>query len=773
MKRILLGLLIALALPAFLLAQAKPAAAPSGQKLILEFVDGSDLTVTLGDKVLKYGAGVLDGDELAPGSSIKTGATTTAELRIKPNGTIIKIAKSTTFTVQNIASSNAEKNTFALVAGKVRTIAAKGGQYDMKSQTAVCGVRGTDFAFSVEPGAKEQLTVANGRVEMQKLDANGAGIGDILPVNAGEFADAMASVFAAAKFTADQFAAEFGDMKFQKLIETEVPGHAEEIGAAPAAAPASPVTPATGNVETKQVSAADAASTLAQGASKLTKSDVESGLVKWLRDVLGMELGSVTINNLTYSKAVIQPNFNFGKLKLGLYLPIIYTSNMFDPKDWYHPNGNDEWSFGTDIGWKDNTVNAALDAVSDLALKIKYFEVGTQLEDPFFIKVGNLDDLTLGHGLIMRNYVNNTEFPAVRRVGFNVGMDFKAVGLELLSNDLADLQNGIFGARFFFRPIPSAKFAIGFSGVVDTAPFAAVEKTTPGTAAAYGDPMIVGAGVDVDLPLVTSGLLALRLFADGAAETEWLRADATNSSAKAGLATSLIYDSSAATPTLSNWGAAGGLIGRLLMINFRLEYRYYTGIFKPSLFDSTYDKMRATYAIEYAGYIAGTSKTSDQPSVMGIYGEGGFSFLKDKLTFDMGYMWPWDKDIKLGSDFAAYLKQQVNATTDEFHAKLVVKKGLIPIFDVAGTIFYDRKGIARSIANATSAQPFMLFDSDTTFGGELSVPVPKTPNLDIAVVFAAVPEHNQDGTTKWVNNDATKGIPEMIPSISFETRLHF
>ena len=687
MKRILFALMIALALPTFMFAQTKPAAStPQGQSLILEFVDGNDLVVTIGDKVLKYGAGVNDGDVLPVGCSITTGASTTAELRIKPNGTILKLSKGTTFQVQAVATNSKDKNAFALVAGKVRAIAAKGGNYEFKSQTAVCGVRGTDFAFSVQPGAKEQLMVSKGLVQFQKTDSAGKILGDI-PVAAGQFADAFASAFQAAAFTADQFVSEFQDLGFQKLQEMEVPGHQEEVAAAaaPAAAAAAPGAN-TGNVEVKPISAAGAASTLAQGASKLTKKDVESGFVKWLREVLGMELGSVTINGLTYSKAVIQPNFNLGRVKFGLYLPIIYTSDMFNPDDWYHPNGNDEWSFGIDKGWKEHPVDAAIDAVSDFALKVKFFEYGRQLEDPFFVKIGNVNDMTLGHGLIMRNYANDKEFPSIRRVGLNFGVDLKIIGIEALTNDLADLQNGIYGGRFYFRPIPGFKLAFGLSGVVDIAPFSQVKKSD-GTidtdvADTYGNPMLIGAGLDLDLPIIQTGLLSIRLFADAAAETEYLRGSLTPDVGDpiTGLAVNLLYNDtgSFSFDNLNNWGAAAGVMGRLLMIDFRLEYRYYKGIFKPALFDSTYDKNRTSIAKTYASYIADPDSLTTAASVMGVYGEGGFSFLREKLSFNFGYMWPWNPDIKLSGDFKQYLVDQIKDTSDEFHAKLVIKKGPHP-----------------------------------------------------------------------------------------------
>lgn len=734
MKRILAGLALVLALPILALAQTKPAAstaAPTGPYVLLVFVDGDKLEVKTPDgKTLGFGSGVDEGSKILAGSTIITGPTTSAELQLVPNKTIIKLAKSTTFKVETLAATGTkETNTFAVAAGKIRAVAAK-GNYDFKGQTAVCGVRGTDFYFGMDAG-KEVLRVDKGAIKFSKLDGSAS-----LDVGAGFAADALAAVFEVFKPEPGDF---FSGMDFTKLLVDSV----EQAEVA---------TPATTQVETKPVTAQEAASTLAEGASKLTKKDVQSGFMKWLGDVMGLELGSVTItdpatgNAQTYAKAVIQPNFSLGKVKMGLYLPIIYSSDMFNPNDWYHPNGNDEWSFGSAQFAAKDYFGGTMDLLSDVALKIKYFEFGKQLEDPFFVKVGTLDDLTLGHGLIMRNYANNTEFPAIRRVGFNLGVDAKAVGFEAIVNDLADPS--VFAGRFYFRPIPSSKFAIGVSGVADINPFGGnVAKLAGLTASTYNDPMLIGAGLDIDLPLIQSELLSLRLFADAAAETEYTRTDSVFHS-------ELIYDS--ATGTFSNWGAAAGLMGKVLFIDWRLEYRYFTGAFQPSLFDSTYDKNRADIAIRYAGYIASPASFTSLAPRMGVYGEGGFGFLKNaktgdyKLGFTLGYMWPWAP----GHDLA----WQVANSSDEFHAKLVVQKGLIPIFDVHGSIFYDKHALVKTISNGT----FQFLDGNTTFGGELVVPVPKTPNLDVAAVFAAVPyEMNASGVTT------------LAPSITLETRFHF
>lgn len=752
MKRIILGLALVLVLPTLALAQAKPAAA--GQKLSLEFVDGGDLTVINADKSqLKFNVGVFEGDSIAAGATIITGKTTSAELKLVPNGSIIKLGKGATFAITALAAQGTDKNAFQVAAGKVKTIAAKGSNITVKTPTAVCGVRGTDFVVQVEDG-KELLAVKQGEVAFSKLDAAGNAIGDALKVGAGMAADALAASFEAFSYPVEQYDQDFSDLSFQQLSETDVPQADAQAAdeAAPAAAEA---------VVTEPATASGAADAVAEGAGKASESQAASGIMKWIQDIVGFELGSVTINGTTYSKAIIQPNFDFGSLKFGLYLPVIYSKDMFNPNDWYKPAGNNEWSFGTDKNWNTDPIGGVLDATSDLALKFKFLEFGRQLDDPFFVKVGNLSSLTIGHGLIMRNYNNNTEFPAVRRVGFNLGVDVGGFGFEALVNDLADPY--IYGGRVYLRPIPGFKMAIGLSGAVDTTPAAALAVATRDL---YGNPMFVSSGLDLDLPIIQGGgFLTIRAFADAAATTLWTRT-AIGSNA-AGLQTQLILPDG---KTPQNWGAAAGLMGNILVVDYRFEYRYYTGFFKPSFYDTNYDKMRSSYAAQYYNYMVSPTSYPASPTVMGVYGEAGFSFIKDRLSFRLGYAMPWD--ASQGGEAMALVAR----SSDELHMAFVIKKGLIPIIDVAGSISYDRRGLAQALYASTSAgggTAFQLIDQNTVFSGEIVIPVPNTPNLDVAAVFASVPLRNSDGTIKFVAGKEALGIPELRPSVTFETRFHF
>ena len=477
-------------------------------------------------------------------------------------------------------------------------------------------------------------------------------------------------------------------------------------------------------------------------------------VMKWLRENMGMEMGSVTINDTSYSKVVLSPEVRIGRLKMGFYLPVIYSKDLFNPSSWYQPGGNNEWDFGAQY-WGTNTVAALVDTASDILLKVKYVEFGQPLEDPFFIKVGNLHDLSIGHGLIMRAYRNDTDFPSMRRIGVNTGYDFGRVGFELLANDLPSAE--LIGARIYVRPIEKSKFAVGLAGVADLA----AAKNLAGTpyAAAVDNFMFISPGIDLDMPILKPNeILSLRAFADAALTVPYVKTSfaSPNGTVNKGLQTALVWDDGSP----KNWGAAAGFMGNVLFIDWRLEYRYFTGIFRPAFYDSTYERSRSTYVMDYIGYLDGSTDISTAPSVMGVYGEAGFALLKDKLFLKAGYMWPWNPSLGFT------LSQD---TDDELHAALVIKKGLIPVIDVAGAIYYDKHGLVNSLKEGT----FVFFDEKTAFAGEIEIPVPNTPNLAVGVIFKTVAKRNADGTLNYiVDGDPTSGV-EMTPSFTIETRFRF
>jgi len=738
-----------LLLAAFALLAAVSVAAQAPQTLVIEFVDGVNLDVIYPDATsYSYRTGsVMEGDSVPVGAVVKTGAGTSVELKLKPNGTVIKLAKMSTFKVEGLATPQKEQNGFTLVSGKLRTVAAKGGQYAVYTSTTVAGVRGTDFSMAFEEGAKAMLLVAEGAVEFGGRAADG-GIADAIMVGAGQFADFFQGLVAA-PFSPEQLAEAYDGLDIPPERLPAAPAE-EAITEEPAktAEPSGPATATAADFSPAEAPAAD------QDSARAAGDQVGNAVIDWLRDALGMEIGSITINGETWAKAVIQPTFAIGKLKMGLYLPVIYSSNLFDPSTWYRPAGNDEWSFGFDKGWNAESWPAALlDAATDLALKIRFVEYGQPLVDPFFLKVGNLKSFTVGHGLLMRNYANDSDFPSIRRVGVNLGVDAGGWGFEALTNDLT--SNEIVGGRLFVRPVPDFKLALGLSGIVDLYPGRAVNEAVQPDR--FGDPLFIGGALDLDLPIVTSALFGLRLYADGAAMIPYVRNDFTYRGTNGG-ATGFRLDMVWDGQSVRNWGAAGGLMGNVFFIDWRLEYRYFTGAFRPAFFDSGYERRRASLVEEWAGYLSGATTADQSPSMMGVYGEGGATILNDKLSLTLGYFWPWAP--------GATVADQLSASDDYFKAALSVKKGLIPVVDLAGAISYERRGLVKAIAEGQT----VLFDENTVFSGELSVPIPGAPNLDLAVIVSTAVARDQGGAIQF-QEGTTK--PLIVPAITLETRLHF
>jgi hypothetical protein len=109
------------------------------------------------------------------------------------------------------------------------------------------------------------------------------------------------------------------------------------------------------------------------------------------------------------------------------------TEILFSSEDWYKPNGNNEWSFGSD---QDTTEAFVADAFQDLFLKIRYIKWGDK-RDPFSFAFGNYNQVTLGHGILMLNYDNNSEFPAVRKVGLSLSAKGAGYGFEMVGEDFS------------------------------------------------------------------------------------------------------------------------------------------------------------------------------------------------------------------------------------------------------------------------------------------------------------------------------------------------
>ena len=167
-----------------------------------------------------------EGLAIGPGTTIQT-KDTTAEFRLTPNGSILKLARNTIFRILALQDTGGSANSFRIDIGRVRVVAAKligASSYDFKTPIAQAGVRGTDFVLEANASIGDWICVKEGSVEFFR-DKVPAGETKSVLVKTGEFANAQAAKFEARKAAPAEIATRFSGLDFRGTDETAVPGH--------------------------------------------------------------------------------------------------------------------------------------------------------------------------------------------------------------------------------------------------------------------------------------------------------------------------------------------------------------------------------------------------------------------------------------------------------------------------------------------------------------------------------------------------------------------
>jgi len=738
------------------------AAAQSGSRAIIEYIEGDfyEVLVTRPDGVEDYGD---IGMEIDLESTIRTGEAT-VEIRLDPNGTILNLDRNTLFELTSIQGTrNSEETVLTLLQGRLRTVAARNGRgnrYSIKTPTAVCGIRGTEILNTVSPG-ESSILCKTGSVEViNALDSENRVL-----IGPNQMVNTQSVNFTPAPVSDDLLAQAFESLPFRKLIPEEVPSNdgtlvdaeltepteetpeqSEPEMVEPEVVPETETEPET--VTTPVISTVPTVEETDEG---LDSGDNTQGPIEqWFRESMGFEIGTVTIDGETWAKVVAQPVFTGSKLKTGLYLPVIYKSNLMDPSDWYKPEGNDEWSFGTDQdGWD----QILLDMNRDFWLKIRFMEYGDPLWDPFYLHVGNLNNMTIGHGSLIKDYTNNINFPSQRKTGINTGVTLGGLKIEALVDDTS--ETSLAGARIQFAGARGPSFAL--STVADF--FVASELDDPSfmgdplvtaDSSFMGNPMLIAASIDTELFKIDTDLLKLMYFADFSVISPYFRSQpdtAYYGTFDYDDYTGMIWDGS----ELHNYGVMTGIMGSISRINFELDLRYENGLFQHQLFNSVYERNRLNYMNAIIWYLAsGTDETFGR---LALYGSADAAILSEKVRLQGSYLWPWDiegSNITLGEE--DYLK-----------LGLIVEKGLIPVYDISGAFYYERIGFAQSIMD----NDFDLLNAQTVLSGEMVMPL--APTLDLALIASTSTVYDDDGNL-ILNDD---GNPKIVPVFNIETRIHF
>lgn len=314
------------------------------------------------------------------------------------------------------------------------------------------------------------------------------------------------------------------------------------------------------------------------------------------------------LNPETWNSLGFKPDLSFGPFGVGLDLSLRFklmpdqdTAIEIFPGDWV-PNYEDSGK-----------------SFFDLYLpKIMYVRYGQRGEN-LFVKLGSIDDLTLGNGFIMGNYSNTRFLPAQRVFGLDMGLDgalfdFPFVGIEFISGNLAKMD--VLGTRLFVRPLLSTGLPILEDLQVGAS--LAGDRGIKGLATEAFDPIMIG-GADLLLPLIKSKAFPLFAFSELAFEPN------------------------------SRSGFMLGAAGRLIsIINYGAQLRLLGAGFIPSYFDANYDLYRDAKA-----NIMNTEPAGD--NFAGWFALLGTSLFEDKIVFNISIDGPFKaKPETISTNIADY-----------------------------------------------------------------------------------------------------------------------
>ncbi len=265
-----------------------------------------------------------------------------------------------------------------------------------------------------------------------------------------------------------------------------------------------------------------------------------------------------------------------------------------------------------DIDQNGNLRKENFNTFSDYLGVIRYVRYGFK-NDPVYAKFGALDYYTLGHGSIMYAYNNSPSIDA-RKTGLLLDIDFGHFGFESIYSSFAEA--GVLGFRGYVRPLQFTSmaeipviggFEFGLSyagdynqkaGIVsgeynnDTHNFTATDDK--------GSVNIVGA--DIGLPLLSSGMFNLAVYADYARIID--------------------YGS----------GIATGISGELNPFGFvsahaKLERRFNQKHYLPSYFDPLYEIERFQIGVSGTVHSKIQMLELNENADNGIFGELGVNVL--------------------------------------------------------------------------------------------------------------------------------------------------
>lgn len=169
-----------------------------------------------------------------------------------------------------------------------------------------------------------------------------------------------------------------------------------------------------------------------------------------LKPSYSASMGSVTVGDQQLYRLSLRPDIPIGNWGVALDVELFIDSQGGISKR----------------GWDLGTSTKATDT---FLRKLYYVRYGKP-EDATFVKVGALDQVTLGYGLIMDGYRNTLQYPGIKKTGLYFhrrDLGAMKLGIEGVVNNFQDFQEGsaLMGARVSAKA--TDRLEIGLTYVVD------------------------------------------------------------------------------------------------------------------------------------------------------------------------------------------------------------------------------------------------------------------------------------------------------------------
>ena len=165
-------------------------------------------------------------------------------------------------------------------------------------------------------------------------------------------------------------------------------------------------------------------------------------------------LGSITRNGELYNQIALRPNIPIGKFFIGLDI-------------YFNFNSNGE-IFTSDYDF--SSFKSGSRSILDKVRLIKYGNI----EDDFHITLGNLNNITLGNGILVNNYSNSLEYPSKRKLGINIKFQLEKLGFQFICSDFK-YDPGLVSLRSSYKI--KSNFDIGISVAADMDQYAGLTNS--------------------------------------------------------------------------------------------------------------------------------------------------------------------------------------------------------------------------------------------------------------------------------------------------------